>query len=70
MKSYKESINILAVHYAECVKFWHSQGERNPKVKALTDLRNVQHNPFSPKPEWIDPKAKMDVIEIITSEIL
>ena len=70
MLSYKKSLNILTVFYVECVKFWEREGERNPKVKALTDLRNVQHNPFNPTPQWVDPQAKADVIEIITHELL
>lgn len=69
MKNYQETMEILENFYAECVRYWEKQNPKLAKVHALQDIHNVKHNPYNPKPEWIDMSAKIDFIDRIIDEL-
>ena len=70
MINYQKSTEILEDFYADCVRFWEKQNPKMAKVNALQDILNVKHNPFSPKPEWIDTNAKSDFIDKMIKELM
>lgn len=70
MIDYKKSMKILELHYAACVRFWKMQDEQIAEVKALRELMDVKHNPFSPTVQFIDQQAKADLVDRLTREIL
>ena len=58
--NYFETIEQLSYFFADCAKFWNGDA-----YKALDDVRNIDHDPFSPNGKRLDEEAKSDFIACI-----
>lgn len=63
--SIKDTVKALVPFYFDCLHYWESQGKdhENAVHHALTDLSNIQTDPYSPNGAYLNDMAKLVIIE-------
>ena len=61
MMNVRETVDVLAVFYRECVEYWEREGyPRSEAVRmAIEDIERLNTNPFEPYGDWLDREAKL-----------
>lgn len=61
----KETVKALVPFYFDCLHYWESQGKEHDNAvhHALTDLSNIQTDPYSPNGKYLHEMTKHCVIE-------
>ena len=67
MMNAKETKNLLKEFAWECYEFWanelNTDDDKEVWLKAIKDVEECKHNPFSPQGELLDTNAKAEFIK-------
>ena len=71
MMPYYESYKKLEQVYFECMGFWEKEGKNNLTAHkyAMKDIEYMEHDPFSPNGDLLDPDAKADFWRHYTASV-
>lgn len=63
MMNYVKTVEVLSRFHQECMRFWENEG-KDTRL-AIKDIERLEHNPYSPNGQKLNPQAKEEFLKVI-----